>query len=938
MMKRPQVEVLAPAGSMESMKAGISAGADAIYMGGSRYGARAYADNPEEDRFLEAIDYVHLHGKKIYMTVNTLMKEEELEDLTDYLRPYYERGLDAVIVQDIGAIRKIREVFPDLPVHASTQMTITGYRSAEILQEMGAERVVPARELSLKEIAKIHEKLNLEIECFVHGALCYCYSGQCLLSSLIGGRSGNRGRCAQPCRLPYEVDGVGGSGSTGAGNGALSGAYSFGRKGSARSTREMSASSDRGNREFKLPSGSSGKSGKSGNGKFGRKGGSSSAFGKQGNANGKSSARGNTKENGKGSIGGSAKSKNEFKNAQRKSGVNEKRQADESYVLSLKDLCTLDILPDILEAGVYSLKIEGRMKSPRYTAGVVRIYRKYVDLYLSKGRAGYRVDPEDRKQLLDLFDRGGQTDGYYRHHNGREMVVLKEKPAFREANQALFDEIDREYVNKVLQRPIHGVVTVHEGEPLRLMLETEDGSARVRAEGALVQSAQNQPLTEEKLLKQMNKTGGAEFFFEELEAHLEGECFVPVQALNELRRQGMEKLKEEILKPWYRVWKAERVSSEQSAMDKCQSDENAKEEKRNVEESSRDDMRYAESACGDAEREISEDEKSVEYENYEETQQEAIKQEAVNQNALQVTTGWRREKIEFSVREKEPQKHREDGSARIHISLEDPSAFHDVLQEPDVDAIYLDAVGFEPETWLDCVVSCHVMGKSCYLLLPHIFRTEAEAYFRAHGEELREARFDGMVLRSLDEIKMLEELGVTDVVRVADPNLYAMNSVAGREMKHLGMDRQTFPLELNSRELESLSKKTKADEIEWELQVYGYLPAMVSAQCVVRTTKGCTHKPEILFMTDRTGKRIPMKNHCRFCYNTIYNPSPLSLLGMEKSVERIHPDVIRLAFTIEKPAKICEIIRAFADHFRYGQEGEAPFDDFTRGHMKRGVE
>ncbi|WP_432627684.1 DUF3656 domain-containing U32 family peptidase [Brotaphodocola sp.] len=847
-MKRPQVEVLAPAGSMESMKAAVSAGADAIYMGGSRYGARAYADNPEEDRFLEAIDYVHLHGKKIYMTVNTLMKEEELEDLVDYLRPYYERGLDAVIVQDLGAIRTIREVFPDLPVHASTQMTITGYRSAEILQEMGAERVVPARELSLKEIAEIHEKLNLEIECFVHGALCYCYSGQCLLSSLIGGRSGNRGRCAQPCRLPYEVDG------NGSGN-------------ARRNTREMSASSERRNREIKLPSGS-GKSGKSGTGKSGRKGGASSSFGKPGTR--------------KGSAGG-----NSFGSRQAGEKRSGERQADESYVLSLKDLCTLDILPEILEAGVYSLKIEGRMRSPRYTAGVVRIYRKYVDLYLSKGRSGYHVDPEDRKQLLDLFDRGGQTDGYYRHHNGREMVVLKEKPAFRETNQTLFDEIDREYVNKVLQRPIRGVVTVHEGENLRLMLETEDGSARVRVEGALVQSAQNQPLTEEKLLKQMNKTGGASFFFEALEANLEGDCFVPVQALNELRRQGMEELKEAILKPWHRTFRQENSSNSSCAR------------------------------SGSAEE---------------------IETRADGQDSLCVTTGWRKEKIEYSAREKELEKHREDGSPRIHISLEDPSAFHDVLKEPDVDAVYLDAVGFDAENWLDCVVSCHMMGKSCYLLLPHIFRTEAEAYFRAHGEELRKARFDGMVLRSLDEIKMLEELGITDIVRVSDPNLYAMNSVAAREMKHLGMDRQTFPLELNSRELESLSKKTKADGIEWELQVYGYLPAMVSAQCVVRTTKGCTHKPEILFMTDRTGKRIPMKNHCRFCYNTIYNPSPLSLLGMEKTVERIDPEVIRLAFTIEKPAQIREIIRAFADHFRYGQEGGAPFADFTRGHMKRGVE
>ena len=205
MMKRPQVEVLAPAGSMESMKAGISAGADAIYMGGSRYGARAYADNPEEDRFLEAIDYVHLHGKKIYMTVNTLMKEEELEDLTDYLRPYYERGLDAVIVQDIGAIRKIREVFPDLPVHASTQMTITGPEGAALMTRMGAVRIVTARELSLEEIRRIYQETGVEIESFVHGALCYCYSGQCLFSSLIGGRSGNRGRCAQTCRLPFDV-------------------------------------------------------------------------------------------------------------------------------------------------------------------------------------------------------------------------------------------------------------------------------------------------------------------------------------------------------------------------------------------------------------------------------------------------------------------------------------------------------------------------------------------------------------------------------------------------------------------------------------------------------------------------------------------------------------------------------------------------------------
>ena len=199
------VEILAPAGSFESMKAAVAAGADAVYIGGSRFGARAFAENPGEDKLLEAIDYVHLHGRKLYLTVNTLMKEQEMKELFYYLLPYYKRGLDAVIVQDLGALALIREQFPDLPIHASTQMTITGVHGARLLKDLGAERVVTARELSLDEIRQIKDQVDVEIESFVHGALCYCYSGQCLFSSLIGGRSGNRGRCAQTCRLPFDV-------------------------------------------------------------------------------------------------------------------------------------------------------------------------------------------------------------------------------------------------------------------------------------------------------------------------------------------------------------------------------------------------------------------------------------------------------------------------------------------------------------------------------------------------------------------------------------------------------------------------------------------------------------------------------------------------------------------------------------------------------------
>ena len=201
-----RAELLAPAGSYEGLRAAVQAGADAVYIGGQMFGARAYANNPDTDELLEAIDFTHLHGKKIYMTVNTLLKNRELEEqLYTYLAPYYEQGVDAVIVQDYGVLSFIRREFPGLPIHVSTQMAVTGPKGAALMKEAGASRIVTARELSLQEIREIYEETGMEIESFIHGALCYSYSGMCLFSSMLGGRSGNRGRCAQPCRLPYEV-------------------------------------------------------------------------------------------------------------------------------------------------------------------------------------------------------------------------------------------------------------------------------------------------------------------------------------------------------------------------------------------------------------------------------------------------------------------------------------------------------------------------------------------------------------------------------------------------------------------------------------------------------------------------------------------------------------------------------------------------------------
>ena len=280
---KDRVEILAPAGSMECLKAAIAAGADAVYTGGALFGARAYAHNLTEEELLEAIDYVHLHGRRLYLTVNTLIKDREMEkQMYDYLLPYYRQGLDAVIVQDMGAFQFIREYFPKMDIHTSTQMTICNRYGAEMMKELGATRVVTAREMSFAEIKDIADHVDIEIESFVHGALCYCYSGQCLLSSMLGGRSGNRGRCAQPCRLPYEV-------------------YDAKRK----------------------------------------------------------------------------------------------KIACEPFVLSPKDLCTIEDIPKLAESGIFSFKIEGRMKTALYVATVARTYRKAID--------DYKKDPKLYEQNMPWY-------------------------------------------------------------------------------------------------------------------------------------------------------------------------------------------------------------------------------------------------------------------------------------------------------------------------------------------------------------------------------------------------------------------------------------------------------------------------------------------------------------------------------------------------------
>ena len=762
-MGKRNVEILAPAGSFESMVAAVNAGADAVYIGGSRFGARAYANNLDEEMMIRAIDYVHLHGAKIYMTVNTLVKEKELPDLYEYLKPYYEAGLDAVIVQDLGVFRYVREHFPKMDIHVSTQMTVTGKYSASKLKEMGAVRVVPARELTLGEIREIYDETGLEIETFVHGALCYCYSGQCLFSSLIGGRSGNRGRCAQPCRLPFDV--------------VRDGRY-----------------------------------------------------------------------------------------------INKK---NEKYVLSLKDLCTLDLIPDILEAGVCSLKIEGRMKSPRYTAGVVSMYRKYVDMYLKNGRNGYKVDPADKRMLLDLFDRGGQSDGFYRVHNGRDMVVLKEKPAFREGNQELFDRLDRLYVDAVKKEKIQGTAYFEVGKPARLTLtaeltgraaenETCDTKLASAAsmicwvDGDIVEEAKNAPMDEARIRKQLMKTGDSPFEFEKLDITIKGNIFVPVQALNSMRREALEGLEKGLLQG----------------------------HKRQVEDPEEDGSNL----------------------------------KALTRCTMQSADTMEEQKKEFA--------------ALVNSKEQFEAAFGRMAEwiESGANAsygIYLASEEFDANGWKTLADRCHDAGISCYLMLPRIFRTHAERYFLKNLEPLKNAGFDAFGVAAMEEPGFMQKY-VPGAKLFFDHGMYTFNSVASGMMEEYGADRKTIPVELNGREI---TERGGNDE----MIIYGYLPMMVSANCIKKTTEGCTGKPELLFLKDRKGKEMPVRNQCRFCYNTIYNESPMSLLGLSEEVERFEPSVLRLNFTIEDRIETEKILTAFHAEYMEGRKA-APLANFTRGHFKRGVE
>ncbi len=774
-----KVELLAPAGNYETMVGAFNAGADAVYLGGEMFGARAYADNFTTEQIVDAIKYAHLLGRKIYLTVNTLVKEKEFENLHGYIEPFANAGLDGVIVQDFGVFRYIREHFPNVELHASTQMTLTGQHGASLLKRMGATRVVPARELTLEEIKNIKAQ-GIEVEAFIHGAMCYCYSGACLFSSMIGPRSGNRGRCAQPCRLPYSFEG--------------------------------------------------------------------------------------------------------------------RNKKDETYPLSLKDMCVIDIIPDLIDAGIDSFKIEGRMKKPEYAAGVVSVYRKYIDSYLANGRDNYRVSDKDREILKSLYLRTEISQGYYNRHNGPEMVTM-DKPSYNGIDQNILQKVSNRYLQEQQKIKVDARAYIHVDRPLMLTLSS--GSVKVTVKGDIVTRAQNRPMGYDSLAKSLSKFGGTFFELGKLDIDFGDDVFVPVKALNELRRIATSELEEKLIG---------------SVTDKTEDINTA------------DDSDTCESI----------NEKS---ENADISNQIPKKSSFV---------------YKFGV------KNNNNGGSRIHVhvrTMEQLLAISNIDAASQPSRIYMDILMYlKAAESNDFSFLNKFRGTSFYVALPYIYRQEKGMPDDKDIEFVRNTAvsngFEGVLIRNLEEYGYFLEKGFEGLMTL-DYGVYIWNHEAYAMYDELDINGVgakingfCYPHELTRYENGDLLK-TVTDmglaQTEKSYCIYGRVPMMISAGCVKNTCEGCSGKKTQLYnsevmMTDRMNHKLTISTECRYCYNIIWNTVPNSLHKvLEKLMRSDLADYYRIDFTIENGDEAARIYNYMLDCMNI-EKPVAPDYEFTTGHYKQATE
>ncbi len=871
-----QIELLAPAGSRDALHAAVENGADAIYLGGKLFSARAQADNFDIEILKEELQYAHARGANIYLTMNTLLSDSEMEQALEFAVQAYSAGIDGIIVQDIGLAAALRRIMPDMPLHASTQMTVYDLAGVQYLEDMGFSRVVLARELSLQEASEISRNTHLEVEAFIHGALCVCYSGQCLMSSMIGGRSGNRGKCAQPCRLPYELVGVG---------------------------------SDRAYIQNARPQYT--------------------------------------------------------------------RPQHARYLLSPKDICSLDFIGDIVASGIHSLKIEGRMKSPEYVATVVRIYRKYIDMAMKRMSMGEPVQPEidkaDRHDLLQIFNRGGFSEGYMKGKTGADMmscekpnnsgIYLGKAAAYDSYTQMLSIRLEdrlsagdgievwtgssdspggtvtvikkgkldlntaekgdlvnighirgrvtpgdgvykttdielnksarESFAGKNTKRiDIMGQVTLKSGQPLKLSVYDCSGNSSEAIGTLLPENAINRPLTPERLKEQLGKTGATPFTFSDLKVNIESGLSIPVSEINEVRRQALNSL------------------------------HNARADK--YPERRNDDgitARLGElfHKPGDMPPD---------------TMTQQVYTQKVSLKADQPVISLYYYKWDRSTK----------------------------LTDLGADRIYLPFTAFDRPEFVDAVSSLRKEGVELFGWVPSVTRGNYERLIRRFSVKSGisvNSVFDGILAGNIGTFSKFRDMGV----RLAgDISLNLYNALSVREAAKLGLESTALSVEMTLKQIYRLSSDPSSglsanasSRPALEAAVYGRLPLMISEYCPVGCTEGgfsasskcsgCCSKGEYL-LKDRLGIEFPVLSDNVDCRSTILNSNVLFIPDGAKSLRQAGVDIFRLYILDERPEDVKELVRLFrASIIGSNTDIEAHNElverikatGFTKGHYYRGV-
>lgn len=800
-----KIELLAPVGSMEALYAAVQNGANAVYLGGKLFNARQYASNFDFEELKEAVEYAHLRNVKVYVTTNILIDNKEMEEVIDYVKFLYEIDVDGIIVQDLGLAKLVKELIPDIEVHGSTQMTINNLEGAEFLHDMGFTRVVLARETPINEIRYIHENTPIELEAFIHGALCVSYSGQCLMSSMIGGRSGNRGKCAQPCRMP------------------------------------------------------------------------SSIVDKEGNL---------------------------------------VKDWDKKYVLSTRDLNTLDSIEDIVKSGIISLKIEGRMKRPEYVSTVVRAYKKALD------EGAKNITLEDKDDVEQIFNRGF-TKGLMFGDFGRDFIsldrpdnrgvlvgkvtrvdkykvyitleknitagdglefesakgehigikapfdgkkgttmnlekpgyILKDSLVYKTSSLELLNRAKASYQDENIKNPIDMEINIEIGKKPKLMVMYKENMI-IEEGDSLVEKSQKISLSEEKVIEQLSKLGDTTYYLNNINVNIEDGAFLPLSALNSLRREAVEELNKIVKQTSYR--------------------------------------------------------KPIDNNLYKENKKSVFQLKRTNKEI----------------------------DNKISIRVNTLEQFNQ-LDLNKLDRIYLGFyTGLE-----DVIPKIKDYNKEVYLWTDKILYKKDLDNIGNIIEPI-EKSLDGVSVSNLGTLKYIKDRFNLKIH--GDIGLNAFNSFTLNYLSSIGLASATLSPELNLGQIKDIN--LYANNIT-ESIVYGYLPVMVTKHCPMSLVKGCKDDKNCsncnfakgYGLKDRMGATFYMDR--KEGYTNIYNSVPIMVLDSLKQVRNSGISMARLDFTIETKG-IKEIQRIYYDYSNGSIDDDEVRDfiekykennNITRGHYFRGI-